>query len=41
MLRVKGEIEKKYGKLNILINAAGGAVKSAMVPQDQDGRPVG
>lgn len=35
MLRVKEEIERKYGKLNILINAAGGAVKSAMVPQDQ------
>lgn len=39
MLRVKGEIEKKYGKLNILINAAGGAVKSAMVPQDQMADP--
>lgn len=39
MLRVKEEIEKKYGKLNILINAAGGAVKSAMVPQDQMADP--
>ena len=40
MLRVKEEIEKKYGKLNILINAAGGAVKSAMVPQDQMADPA-
>lgn len=35
MLRVKEEIAAKYGKINILINAAGGAVKSAMIPQDQ------
>ncbi len=35
MLRVREEIERRYGRLNILINAAGGAVKSAMVPQDQ------
>lgn len=35
MLAVKDAVEKKYGKINILINAAGGAVKSAMVPQDQ------
>ena len=39
MLRVKDEIAKKYGGLNILINAAGGAVKSAMVPQDQMADP--
>lgn len=35
MMAVKQEIEAKFGKLNILINAAGGAVKGAMVPQDQ------
>ncbi len=35
MLRVKEEIAAKYGRINILINAAGGAVKSAMIPQDQ------
>ena len=39
MLRVKEEIAQKYGRLNILINAAGGAVKSAMVPQDQMADP--
>ena len=39
MLRVKDEIAQKYGRLNILINAAGGAVKSAMVPQDQMADP--
>ena len=39
MLRVKEEIAQKYGRLNILINAAGGAVKSAMVPQDQMSDP--
>lgn len=38
MLRVKDEIAQKYGRLNILINAAGGAVKSAMVPPGSDGR---
>ena len=35
MLRVKEEVERKYGKLNILINAAGGTVRSATVPQEQ------
>lgn len=35
VLRVKEEMEKRYGKLNILINAAGGNVRSATVPQDQ------
>ena len=39
MLRVKEEIAQKYGRLNILINAAGGAVKSAMVLQDQMADP--
>ena len=32
MLRVKDEIAKKYGRLNILINAAGGAVSKIMTP---------
>ena len=31
----KQEILKKWGKINILINCAGGAVKSAEIPQDQ------
>ena len=35
MLRVMEEVERKYGKLNILINAAGGNVRSATVPQEQ------
>lgn len=35
MLRVKEEVAARYGRINILVNAAGGAVKSAMVPQDQ------
>lgn len=35
LLRVKEEVERKYGKLNILINAAGGNVRSATVPQEQ------
>ena len=35
MLRVKEEVERKYGKLNILITAAGGNVRSATVPQEQ------
>ncbi|MCI7737713.1 MAG: SDR family oxidoreductase [Clostridiales bacterium] len=35
MLRVKEEVGRKYGKLNILINAAGGNVRSATVPQEQ------
>lgn len=30
----KQEILKKWGKINILINCAGGAVKSAEIPQD-------
>ena len=35
MLRVKEEVERRYGKLNILVNAAGGNVRSATVPQEQ------
>ena len=35
MLRVKEEVERKYGRLNIVINAAGGNVRSATVPQEQ------
>lgn len=35
MLRVKEEIKRRYGRLNILINAAGGNVRSATVPQEQ------
>ncbi|MBR2942484.1 MAG: SDR family oxidoreductase [Clostridia bacterium] len=35
MKRVKNEVEEKYGKINILINAAGGNVKTAIVPQEQ------
>lgn len=35
MLRVKDEVAARYGKLNILINAAGGNVRAATVPQDQ------
>ena len=35
MLRVKEEVERKYGRLNILVNAAGGNVRSATVPQEQ------
>ena len=35
MLRVKDELQARYGGIDILVNAAGGAVKSAMVPQDQ------
>ena len=35
MHRVHEEIKAKYGKINILINAAGGNVRSATVPQDQ------
>ncbi|MGN0387525.1 MAG: SDR family oxidoreductase [Suilimivivens sp.] len=31
----KQEILDKWGKINILINCAGGAVKSAQIPQDQ------
>lgn len=34
MLRVKDEIAEKFGKLNILINAAGGNVKTAIAPQE-------
>ena len=35
MLRVKDEVERRYGRLNILVNAAGGNVRSATVPQEQ------
>ena len=35
MHRVHEELKAKYGKINILINAAGGNVRSATVPQDQ------
>lgn len=35
MLRVKAEIEERFGKINILINAAGGNVKTAIIPQEQ------
>lgn len=35
MLRVRAEIERRYGKLNILINAAGGNVRGATAPQEQ------
>ena len=35
MLRVKDEVEQRFGRLNILINAAGGNVRSATVPQEQ------
>ena len=34
MLRVRAEIERRYGKLNILINAAGGNVRGATAPQE-------
>ena len=33
--RCREEILAKWGKINILLNAAGGAVKSAAIPQDQ------
>ena len=35
MLRVKAAVQERYGKLNILINAAGGNVRTAIVPHDQ------
>lgn len=35
MLRVKAEVEERFGKINILINAAGGNVKTATIPQEQ------
>lgn len=35
MLRVKDEVEKRFGKLNILVNAAGGNVRAATIPQEQ------
>lgn len=35
LLAAKKEILDHFGKINILVNCAGGAVKSAMVPQDQ------
>ncbi|MDY6304989.1 MAG: SDR family NAD(P)-dependent oxidoreductase [Oribacterium sp.] len=31
----RDEILEKFGHINILVNCAGGAVKSAMIPQDQ------
>lgn len=33
--KAKAEILEKFGKINILVNCAGGAVKSAQIPQDQ------
>ncbi len=33
--KAKQEILSKWGKINILVNCAGGAVKSAQIPQDQ------
>lgn len=33
--KAKQEILNKWGKINILVNCAGGAVKSAEIPQDQ------
>ena len=35
VIACREEILAKWGKINILLNAAGGAVKSAAVPQDQ------
>ena len=35
MLRVKDEVEQRFGRLNILINAAGGNVRGATAPQEQ------
>ena len=35
MKAVRREIEERYGHLNILINAAGGNVRAATVPQEQ------
>ena len=34
MLRVREEVKRRYGKLNILINAAGGNVRGATAPQE-------
>ncbi len=31
----KAQVLEKWGKINILVNCAGGAVKSAQIPQDQ------
>ena len=35
MLRVREAVQERYSRLNILINAAGGNVKTAIVPHDQ------
>ncbi len=35
LLAARQEILDRWGKINILVNCAGGAVKSALVPQDQ------
>lgn len=33
--QAKAKILEKWGKINILVNCAGGAIKSAQIPQDQ------
>lgn len=35
LLAARQEVLDRFGKINILVNCAGGAVKSALVPQDQ------
>jgi len=35
LIAVREAVLERWGKINILINCAGGAVKSALVPQDQ------
>lgn len=35
LLAARKEILDRFGKINILVNCAGGALKSAMIPQDQ------
>lgn len=35
MLRVKAEVKARCGNINMLINAAGGNVKTAIIPQEQ------